>query len=114
MTKASIERRWVEAIASVLLVMLLPVAVGLQMEIGGALSVPSTDPNPPLDYWLRIGLWAAAFFAPFVVGAILGAHALGGRPSVSRRILSLAGLLGNLSVIALALLFAIGEVTNPH
>lgn len=114
MTGVSIGRARLESITSVLLAFMLPIAVGLQMEVGGALGVPSEDPSPPLDYWLRSVLWAASFLAPFVVGALLGVHAVWQRPTAGWRVLARLGIAGNVGVITIAVLFAVGEVVNPH
>jgi hypothetical protein len=110
----SLQHPRIEAVVSAGMVTFLPAMLWLEMTVGGMLGVPSADPNPPFDYWLRSAIWAAIFFAPFVVGALLGWHAIRSRLPSNWFVVAVLGIVVNVGVIALALLFLAGEAVGPH
>ncbi len=100
-----------DALLSVLLAMCFPFSVALLPAVGPAIGL--TGYGGFLD-GVRAVIMAALFFLPFVIGAVLGRRAVRGGLHGVLAVTAWVGLIANVTVIAVSLMFLLGEFTNPH
>lgn len=115
------ERPWAvagpqrDALLSVLLIFMLPFAMGLLPLVGGFIGFDPSAPGADQRIELLKGVvLAGSFFVWFVAGAYFGWRAVRRTSALGWRVLGLIGLMGNLTIIILGALFAAGEVLSPH